>query len=320
MVKGRLILAAGLLFLAFGLLGGLSLIRVPLRVLPTAYEARALAVMAAGEVAPEELLQQLLQGPKEGIHYFRAEGDVAPEPGQEVIIGVSLSKDQGALGIFSLAGGQPRLLARLTTLPVQELKVIELEPGRQGILLRELLDERFGAYFYTAFYTLYLYQDGACQEIWRKVLSNEERWQKKWLGLGEGWQGLKDTVEVEFAREQGKLVIKTREKRVFWEGPESGSPPAETRERSWARVYRWEPRWTAIILGEGMLEEEAFLQARQGNRYVPLEKLAAGERLAVLDEEEVWSAEGGAATQFYRVKTAAGKVGFVFKEAVKFPL
>ncbi|MBE3581626.1 MAG: hypothetical protein IMW96_08360 [Thermoanaerobacteraceae bacterium] len=318
MAKRRLIRAAGLLFLALALLGGLFFVRAPLLVAPTAYEARALAVMACEGAATEELLEQILRGEREEGGHFRVEGDVAPEPGREIIVGASLSKDRGAVGIFSMAGEQPRLLASLATLPLQEIKVVEIEPGLCGILLRELLDERFGAYFYTVFYTLYTYEEGACREIWRKVVSNEESWQKKWLGGGEGWQGVKDTAEVEFAREDGRLVIKTRETRVLWEGPEPGGSPTGTRERSWARVYRWEPRWKAMILGEGVVEEDTFLQARQGNRYVPLEKLAAGERLAILDEEEGWDAMGGAAAEFYRVKTAAGSVGFVGKEAVSF--
>lgn len=320
MGKRGVMVVVGLVCLAFIIFYGPFSRPKPPTILPTAYEAWALAVMALKEVEVEDLLHQLLKGEKGGIYHFRAEGDVAPEPGQEVIIGASLSKDQGILGIFSLAGGQPRLLAWLSTLPLQELKVIQLESGRQGILIRELLDERFGAYFCTSFYTIYLHQDGAYQEIWRKVLSNEERWQKKWLGQGEGWQGVKDKVEVDFAWEKGRLVIKTREKRIFWEGPDPGAPPLTSRERSLARVYRWEPRWKAIILGEGEAQEETALHIRQGTQYIPREKLAVGEKLAILEEEEVWGLDKTPAGDYYRVKTAAGQVGFVLKKAVKFPI
>lgn len=317
MGKRRWMGFGALVCLASALLGSLFFIRSPRSLRPTAYEAGALAVMVSEGVVPGELLEQVLREESGEGRRFRVEGDVAPEPGPEIIVGANLSKDRGVLGIFSPATEPPKLLASLTTLPLQEIKIIEIEPGLRGILLRELLDERFGAYFYTVFYTLYLYEGGACREVWRKAVSNEEYWQKRWLGGGDGWQGLKDAVEVEFDRKDGKLVIKTRETRVLWEGPEPGGPFTGIRERSWARAYRWDPRWKAVILGEGTVEEDTFLQARQGNRYVPMERLVAGARLAVLDEEEVWDPQGRSAAGFYRVKTAAGLVGLVAKKAVR---
>lgn len=319
MGRRRVFLVTGLFCLAAIIFYAALFRNNPLKGVPTPYEAQSMAVMVFPEVEAEDLLYRLLlKGEKAEFNHFRTEGDVAPEPGQEVIIGVTLSKDRGTLGIFSVAGDQPRLLEQLSTLPLQGLQVIELEPGRQGILVRELLDESFGAYFCTSFYTLYLYQDGGYQEVWRKVVSNEERWPKKWLGQGEGWQGIKDEVEIDFVRDKGRLVIKTREKRIVWEGPEPGAAPLTGRERFLARVYCWEPRWCAIILAEGEVQEETVLYLRQGARYIPQEKLAVGEKLAVLEEEEVWGGDSTPAGAYYRVKTTRGQVGFVGKKALKF--
>ncbi|MCG0277157.1 MAG: SH3 domain-containing protein [Thermanaeromonas sp.] len=310
-----LAVAAGLLSLAFifvRLVFYLPLARTP-------YEARGLAVATTSGEEIAQILKEIVQGETSGIKFFKTEGDLAPLPGKEVVIGANLSKDRGVLGLFSLASSPPQLLTYRAILPVEEVKVLKLEPGREGVLVREVLEERFGAYFLTRFYSLYVYQEGAWQEAWRKVIDNDEKWQKKWVGRGEGWEGIKDKVEVEFNWEGGRLVARTQEIRVFWEGPHPEHPPTSTKERALARLYKWEPKWGALILGEGEVGRPCDLKEQKGGRYVKMGQLKPGERVAILDEEEAWgwTAYMGEATQLYRIKTLSGSTGYVTKEDVR---
>lgn len=295
------------------------LVLIPLPSVWTPYEARALAVWSASEEEIVQILKKIMEGEAGGIKVFKTQSDLAPLPGQEVVVGAKLSKDRGVLGLFSLSSRSPQLLTYLAILPMEELKILKLEPGREGVLTREVLEERFGAYFYTSFYALYVYQEGVWQEVWRKVIKNDERWQKKWVDRGEGWEGIKDKVEVEFSWEGGRLLAKTQETRVFWEGLHPDAPATFTRERTLARVYRWDPRWGALVLAEGEIRRLADLKEQQGNRYVGKGQLRPGEKVAILDEEEAWgwAFHVGEASQLYRVKTAAGHVGYVSKEDVE---
>ncbi|SMB90358.1 hypothetical protein SAMN00808754_0283 [Thermanaeromonas toyohensis ToBE] len=295
------------------------LVLFPLPSARTPYEARALAVWSASGEEIVQMLKKIIEGEAGGIEVFKTQGDLAPLPGQEVVIGVNLSKDRGVLGLFSSASYSPQLLAYLAILPMEEIKILKLEPGREGVLVREVLDERFGAYFYTSFYALYLYQEGAWQEVWRKVIKNDERWPKKWVGRGEGWEGIKDKVDVEFSWEGGRLMARTQESRVFWEGPRPDAPATYTRERALARVYRWEPSWGALVLAQGKIKRLTALKGQEGNRYIERGQLKPGEKVAILDEEEAWGwvPHVGEASQLYRVKTAAGHVGYVSKEDVE---
>lgn len=305
--------------------GLLSLAFIFLRLVPhlpfarTPYEARALAVLSASGEEIAQILKKIMQGEAEGVKVFKTEGDLAPLPGKEIVVGASLSKDLGVLGLFSLASSSPQLLTYLAILPVEELKILKLEPGREGVLAREVLEERFGAYFHTRFYSLYIYQEGAWQETWRKVIDNDERWQKKWVGRGEGWEGVRDKVEVEFDWEGGRLVARTRESRVFWEGPHPEHPATSTRERTLARIYRWEPRWEALILAEGEISRPTDLKEQRGGKYVKIDRLEPGQKVAILEEEEAWgwTSYMGETTQLYRIKALTGRTGYVAKEDVK---
>ncbi|MDK2816354.1 MAG: hypothetical protein PWR22_983 [Moorella sp. (in: firmicutes)] len=279
------------------------------------YEARALAVMGQDSKEGREILQELAEGRKIGVYHLQAEGDIAPAEGTEKIIGVTISKDRGLLGIFSTPGSQPVMLACLNTLPLQEVKVVQLEAGRNAILIRELLDERFGGYFLSSFYALYSWQGEGLQEIWRKVAGNEERWHNKWLDQGEGWQGVSEQVMIDFTRVEGRLVIKTISSQTIWSAPEATGPRTKIQSRTVTHTYRWEPAWGAMVMAVGRVNKTTSLKERQGNKYVDRLKLAAGEEVAVLEDEDLLSWLKPGEPSYWRVKTGTGggQVGYVLK-------
>ncbi|KYH33514.1 hypothetical protein [Neomoorella mulderi] len=277
------------------------------------YEARALAVMGQNSKEGREILKELAEGRKPGVYHLQAEGDIAPAAGTEKIIGVTVSKDRGLLGIFSTPGSQPVMLDCIDTLPLQEVKVVQLEAGRNAILIRELLDERFGAYFLSSFYTLYTWQGEGLQEIWRKVAGNEERWHKKWLDQGEGWQGVSEQVTTDFTREEGRLAIKTISSQTLWSAPAATGPRTKIQSRTVTHTYRWEPAWGAMVMAVGRVNKATSLKERQGNKYADRLNLAAGEEVAVLEDEDLLSWLKPGEPSYWRVKTKSGRVGYVLK-------
>ncbi|WP_258358752.1 hypothetical protein [Moorella sulfitireducens (nom. illeg.)] len=277
------------------------------------YEARALAVMGRNTGEGREILQELAEGRKIGIYHLQAEGDIAPAAGTEKIIGVTVSKDRGLLGVFSNPEGRQVMLACLDTLPLQEVKVVQLETGRNAVLIRELLDERFGSYFLSSFYVLYSWQGEGLQEIWRKVAGNEERWNKKWLDQGEGWQGVSEQVTTNFTREEGRLIIKTISSQTLWSAPEATGPRTNIQSRTVTHTYRWEPAWGAMVMAVGRVNKVTPLKERVGNKYVDLLNLPAGEEVAVLEDEDLLSWLKAGEPSYWRVKTRGGQVGYILK-------
>jgi hypothetical protein len=281
------------------------------------YEARALAVMGHTNLVDREILEKIASGREAGFHYLQAEGDVAPAVGTEKVIGVSLSKDRGLVGIFDCGEPQqPLLLAWCNTLPLQEIKIVELEKGRNAILIRELLDERFGAYFLSSFYSLYKWQDGSLQEIWRKVIANEQQWNRKWLLRGEGWQGVSEQAEADFGLQDGRLVVRTICKQTYWSAPAAAAPRTTLQSRTLTQTYRWEPDWQAMVMARGCLSKATSLMERRGNKYVDSMKLSAGEQVAVLEDEGLQSWINSQEAAYWRVKTKSGQVGYILKECL----
>ncbi|MBC7324767.1 MAG: hypothetical protein H5T99_05585, partial [Moorella sp. (in: Bacteria)] len=259
------------------------------------------------------ILQELAEGRKAGVFHLQAEGDVAPAAGTEKIYGVSLTKDYGALGIFNFNKGQPVLFVSLGTLPLQEVKVVPLDNRHNAILIREMLDERFGAYFLSSFYALYTWQGDGLQEIWRKVAGNEERWNKKWLDLGAGWQGVSEQVTTDFTRQDGRLAIKTTSSQTLWSAPEATGPRQAIQKRTVTHTYCWEPAWQAMVMATGRINRATSLKVRQGNKYLDGPRLAAGEEVAVLEDEDLLSWLRPGEPSYWRVKTRSGQVGYVLK-------
>ncbi|APC09493.1 hypothetical protein [Neomoorella thermoacetica] len=280
---------------------------------PGPYEARELAVMGGEARGGKEILEDLARGQGAGVYHLEAEGDVAPDAGVEKIIGVTLSKDRGMLGVFRRGDGQPVVLATLDTLPLQEVKVVQLETGRNAVLIRELLDESFGAYFLSTFYALYTWEDGKLQEIWRKVAGNEERWNKKWLAQGEGWQGVSEQVTTDFTRSEGKLAIKTISNQTLWSAPAATGPRTKVQSRTVTHTYRWEPAWKAMVMAEGRVNAATALKERRGNKYVDRLQLAAGEKVAVLEDEDLLAWLRPGEPSYWRVKVRNGQVGYILK-------
>jgi len=283
------------------------------------YHARALAVMGHDNLAGREILEEIACGRGAGIHYLQAEGNIAPVAGMEKIIGVSLSKDRGLLGVFSTGEGkQPVLLAWINTLPLQEVKVIQLDSERSAILIRELLDERFGAYFLSSFYALYNWQDGGLQEIWRKVAANEQQWNKKWLQRGEGWRGVSEQVRTDFSIQDGRLAIRAVCSQTFWSAPAADGPRTTIQSRTLTHTYRWEPSWGTMVMAEGRVNKAASLKERQGNKYVDKLKLEAGEKVAILEDEGLLAWVNPQEPAYLRVKTKNGQTGYILKNCLDF--
>jgi hypothetical protein len=281
-----------------------------------AYEARALAVMGATSQGGREILQELAEGRRVGVYHLQAEGDIAPAAGVEKIIGVSLTKDRGMLGIFNPGKGQPAMLYCLETLPLQELKVVQLETGRNAVLIRELLDERFGAYFLSSFYALYTWQGDGLQEIWRKVAGNEEQWNRQWLDEGQGWQGVSEQVTADFTRKDGRLAITTISNQTLWSAPAAGGPRTRVQARTVTHTYRWEPAWGAMVMAVGRINSATALKVRQGNKYSDQLQLAAGAEVAVLEDEDLLAWLRAGEPSYWRVKARNGQAGYVLKSFV----
>ncbi|HHP50824.1 MAG TPA: SH3 domain-containing protein [Moorella mulderi] len=90
------------------------------------------------------------------------------------------------------------------------------------------------------------------------------------------------------------------------------------RTRTLRRLYRWDPSWKAMILYTARLNQAASLKEFQGNKYVEVLPLAAGQEVAVLEEEDLASFINPSLPPYCRIKTRQGQVGYVLKSHLDF--
>jgi hypothetical protein len=75
-----------------------------------------------------------------------------------------------------------------------------------------------------------------------------------------------------------------------------------------------------MVMATGALKKTTSLKERHGNKYVDSLKLAAGEQVAVLEDESLQAWVNPQEAAYWRVKTTSGQVGYILKDCLEITL
>lgn len=202
--------------------------------------ARRLAAMAA------QRLGYALPYPEGPQRVLELAGDVAPAPGKETVLGVTLGKNAGFVAV--LAGRPPRLLAWTRDLSqVTRLDLFAL-PGdpRQGLWIEEHYDNMFGAYTRATSVRLVRWHgEGPLAEVWSGVKEAVAYWNEAWDDPAHPARWLRATEEAEIPPpREGRFTVRRRKAVGRGEGPPGRIPKTFTVDRSYEQVvtFRWDAR------------------------------------------------------------------------------
>jgi hypothetical protein len=154
---------------------------------------------------------------------------------EELIVALSLPKDNGLLAIFikSNSGYHLKLLIE-DLLPITSLNFIELpDLEYKAIVVEEYLDERFGAFFESKTKSIYFIdKDLAIKKVWERVT-----YLKVAEPLEQGWLIKVEEVDLSFASKE-KIIARGRKQELKVEDLEQ-SKGQELSSSDSQEVYLW---------------------------------------------------------------------------------
>lgn len=211
--------------------------------------ARRLAAMAA------QRLGYTLPYPDGPRRVVALEADVAPSPGKETVLGVTLGKHTGFVAV--VAGRPPRVLAWVKDLS----EVTRLEPfalpgdPHPGLRIEDHDDNLFGAYSRTTTVRLVRWQgEGPLAEVWSGVKDAVAYWNEAWDDPVRPALWLRATEEADIPPPRnGRFTVRRRKTVGRGEGPPGRIPRTFTAERSVEEevTFRWDARAGRFVRHEG---------------------------------------------------------------------
>ncbi|OCL27388.1 hypothetical protein U472_07985 [Orenia metallireducens] len=155
--------------------------------------------------------------------------------GEEMMVTLSLPKDNGLLAIFVQSGSGYQLeLVIKGMLPITGLNFIEIPDLKyKAIVVDEYLDERFGAFFESKSKSIYIIdKDLAIKKVWERV-----SYLKVAKPLEEGWLINLEEVDISF-NSKGKIIIRGKKRELKVENLEQ-SEGQEISSLDIQELYLW---------------------------------------------------------------------------------
>ena len=109
---------------------------------------------------------------EEGPTYVLESGNVSPSQGEELVVAISMGKDNGMLAVYekSVDGYEIKQVVD-GLVPITDLELLQL-PNKmeKAILIEEFLDEFTGGYFQVKANSIYVLGDGGIQRVWMRPI------------------------------------------------------------------------------------------------------------------------------------------------------
>lgn len=279
-------------------------------------------------------------GPAEAGHdaveVAHARADLDGDGRQELIVGASLSADQGYVAVYRVTAGRGAnfahtLIAKADTSPVSRVWV----EREKFIFAIEEYDESVGAFMKVRSAAGFVLEGKTLRRVFEAPLDVDSSWNVGWTdGKGDRWERVTQSGRVRFAAEDGSGPVLVVDAQQAWERfVETSGEYRPERTRTVHMAYRWDPRWGRFLRGTAEVKKPGAAVRVQPGPIQGGEVVAAGTVLGVLevgaeapDALAEWpggNAETGAGRgsdggsvcvapgDWLRVITAAGRVGFI---------
>jgi len=181
-----------------------------------------------------------------GLHYKIKVVDFYSTQGEEILVAVSLSPDQGVLGVVGKSAGGYIVVAVIEDLaPVTNIGIINL-PGmdHSAVVIEEYLNELIGGFFEMARLSVYGVVDSQVQRLWQREKYVKAYWNEQWDNRTPRWLQHFEQVDIRFYRD-GRIVGQG-EKQFLVAEDKSASLPLPEQFRLFKTdpvyfLYQWEP-------------------------------------------------------------------------------
>ena len=223
--------------------------------------------------ATEKLIETTLKNLQYGkwmnyIEYIDLQiyrGHVLPNNNSQLIVVLNLSKDQAVIAIYDYINNTYIFNNKIEGLtPVESIIFVSLETDNYDyIVVNQILDERFGAYFYEKFMDIYLYSVDSFQKVWNKTLFYEETYKEEWINPNAHetiWNRVEEETLVDFIMGVPlKINTVTTNKKMVAQSKEmpQASQFTISDTKTFRYTYYWSSSYNTFILAE--LTKDVFL-------------------------------------------------------------
>lgn len=198
--------------------------------------------------------------------------DLIDNDKKELVVGLNLSKNLGAIGIYIQEGDSYILKNKINNLTT--IRKLTAQKSRENdkrfLVVEEFLDERVGAYFTDRFIRIFTKEE-EFEEVFRDSIVYESYYNEKWIDENKEnpkWFKLEDKSELDYSFKEDKGIYIIVSKNITKsEGESSVNIPKEFRqvEKSEFKInYTWSDQYKKFIMGTGKIistgEEVAILE------------------------------------------------------------
>lgn len=152
------------------------------------YEKGDMEIKRAAEL---EIIQTTLKNLEynkweEYIEYMELQlyrGQVLPNNYSQLLVAINLSKDQAVVAIYNYINDNYIYNTSIMDLaPIESLQLIPYEAAQYDyIVINQVLDERFGAFFFNKYMEIYLHLENGFKKVWHKSTFYEETYKEVWM-------------------------------------------------------------------------------------------------------------------------------------------
>ena len=190
--------------------------------------------------------------------------DTLKKDKEELIIGLNLSKNLGAVGVYKLEGENYVLedkIENLTTIEKLSTK-IDKTNNRRFILVEEFLDERVGAYFTDKFIRVFTEVDDKFEEVFRKSIDYQAYVYEKWLDNDKEnpkWYRLDENNQIDYDEQKNNNLSFSIEQIIKKSEGKDGSPSSiptdfmQVEKSEFRTIYYWNEEYRRFIMGKGQV-------------------------------------------------------------------
>lgn len=236
--------------------------------------------------------------------------DITQNLKEELIITLNLSKDEGVIGIYKLQDDKYIYQNKIDALTYIEDVTSITEPlsNRVFIIIEEVLDESFGAFFVDNFVRVYTKIDDSYKEVYRQSFNYEAFYYEKWTNPSienPKWYRLNEKSVIDFVtRDDGKVAIYVSKNLSKYQSPETEDDSIPNNftlvtEKSLDITSLWNDNYLYFLQGIGKIKKNSEVVGIIENSYQTVDSL--------LNSKE----------KYYKVINKNGKINYIKAEELE---
>ncbi|TZE81935.1 hypothetical protein [Calorimonas adulescens] len=261
------------------------------------------------------------------VKAYICSGDILGGPEKEIIIGISLPPDSSLLSILEPNNGKKQYYIYYTTTdlaPINSIKLFTLPfYDKSLILLKETLDESFGAFFKSTINEIFIWNNSKLEEAWNGTEKYTAYWNTAWdeNNPENKWIKLKEDAIISMSQDNTLISVHSYQAYMESNTLDENIPEDDTfktvKQRKLSSTYHWDNESMRYIRGYANLNSNTDLYDYDGINFIKKKELSNGETVKLIqDLNELADNLINNNLNYYKVLTSTGLIGYISKEAI----